>query len=203
MNEDTFNADDLVAVTEVGPCPVCGRQTVKTDGGGTRCLYCAGDHQVSAMSKQAGDRDGVLDALKGLVAAITTEVNEKGAGGFLLARLSDARDAIAKADAAASATPETHWQCPVCTGWNEVGVTACAWSHDGIDRTAITVPDTRRAALLQVLAEMPDEAFGWFVAWAAGGMMQYPDGLGGFRSESRASIEQLRAAGKARLELGE
>lgn len=31
----------LERVTEVGPCPACRRLTVKTDDGGTRCLYCA------------------------------------------------------------------------------------------------------------------------------------------------------------------
>jgi hypothetical protein len=32
---------------------------------------------------------------------------------------------------------------------------------------------------------MPDEAFGWFVGWASGVMIQYPDGLGGFQNDSR------------------
>lgn len=32
----------LERVTEVGPCPACGYQTVKDDDGGTRCLRCAG-----------------------------------------------------------------------------------------------------------------------------------------------------------------
>lgn len=54
-----------------------------------------------------------------------------------------------------------------------------------------------REALLKALSEMPDEAFGWFVAWATGAMVQYPNGLGGFQPDSRRSIEALRyAAGK-------
>lgn len=52
-------------------------------------------------------------------------------------------------------------------------------------------PDPRRAALAKVLAEMPEEAYGWFVAWA---MQGFPSGLGGFKPESRASIEALRKA---------
>lgn len=48
-----------------------------------------------------------------------------------------------------------------------------------------------RAALLRALAESPDEVFSWFVAWC---MTGYPDGLGGFRPESRASIYALRRA---------
>jgi len=45
------------------------------------------------------DRDLLLVALEGLVAAVTQEVNEKGGGGFILARLSDARAALAKVKA--------------------------------------------------------------------------------------------------------
>lgn len=52
----------------------------------------------------------------------------------------------------------------------------------------------RRKALITVLAEMPDESFGWFVAWALGG---FPDGLGGFTPESRTAIEALRRAAEA------
>jgi len=57
-----------------------------------------------------------------------------------------------------------------------------------------------RLKLLLTLATMPDEAFGWFVAWANGGMMQYPDGLGGFKSESRESILALRKEAKEYLD---
>lgn len=52
--------------------------------------------------------------------------------------------------------------------------------------------ENNRIKLLKVLEEMPDEAFGWFVGWASGIMMQYPDGLGGFSENSRKSIELLR-----------
>lgn len=38
------------------------------------------------------------EALRGLVEAVTAEVNEKGAGGYLLARLSDARAALSAPD---------------------------------------------------------------------------------------------------------
>lgn len=37
---------------------------------------------------------GMRQALAGLVEAVTAEVNEKGGGGYLLARLSDARDML-------------------------------------------------------------------------------------------------------------
>jgi hypothetical protein len=49
-----------------------------------------------------------------------------------------------------------------------------------------------RIKLLLILATMPDEAFGWFVGWASGVMIQYPDGLGGFQNDSRESITALR-----------
>lgn len=44
--------------------------------------------------KAMSPMNDVADALEGLVQAVTTEVNEKGGGGYLLARLSDARDAL-------------------------------------------------------------------------------------------------------------
>ncbi len=57
-----------------------------------------------------------------------------------------------------------------------------------------------RRELLQVLATMPEEAFGYFVAWATGGVpIQYPSGLGGFMPDSQASIKQLRADAAAYL----
>jgi hypothetical protein len=67
------------------------------------------------------------------------------------------------------------------------------------DLKAAAVLPPARAALLRVLAEMPDEAFGWLVVMIAhvkGSGQIWPDGLGGFRPESRASIE---AAVKAAL----
>ncbi len=54
-----------------------------------------------------------------------------------------------------------------------------------------------RANLIAVLAAMPEEAFGYFVAWAGGMTLQYPDGLGGFQQASQDSIKQLRAQAKA------
>lgn len=50
-----------------------------------------------------------------------------------------------------------------------------------------------RLKLLLVLATMPYEAFGWFVAWTQTG---FPDGLGGFQPDSRAAITALKKAGK-------
>lgn len=54
-----------------------------------------------------------------------------------------------------------------------------------------------RGELLAILEQMPDEAFGWIVAAIA--VRIYPDGLGGFRPESRASIERARAQAKRML----
>lgn len=55
-----------------------------------------------------------------------------------------------------------------------------------------------RIKLLLILALMPEESFGWFVGWALSSqskyMGKYPDGLGGFRPESRKSIEELQKA---------
>ena len=66
---------------------------------------------------------------------------------------------------------------------------------------------TDRTALLAVLAEMPDEAFGYFVlAIAAHAMLHgasaqiWPDGIGGFTGASRASITAVRAAALAWLD---
>jgi hypothetical protein len=68
-------------------------------------------------------------------------------------------------------------------------------------KPAAPAPDvaTSRKALLLALEAMPDEAFGWFVVWAAGGATsplayKYPDGLGGFRQESRDAILALQRA---------
>ena len=68
------------------------------------------------------------------------------------------------------------------------------------DSLMVHVPDATRGKLLEALALMPDEVFGWFVVWANGGMMQFPDGLGGFLPESRASIATLRDAAAKYLE---
>lgn len=68
-----------------------------------------------------------------------------------------------------------------------------------------TVPKTSRKPLLQALETMSDEAFGWFVVWAAAGATsplayKYPDGLGGFMPESRDSIHRLQEAATAYAE---
>lgn len=56
---------------------------------------------------------------------------------------------------------------------------------------------TARKQMLAALAKMPEESFGWFVLWASGVPMQYPDGLGGFQEASRKAITALRTAAKA------
>jgi hypothetical protein len=63
----------------------------------------------------------------------------------------------------------------------------------------------KRLKLLLILAAMPSEAFGWLVITlsnARGGQV-WPTGLGGFRPDSRASIEATRAAADELLEQGE
>jgi hypothetical protein len=54
-----------------------------------------------------------------------------------------------------------------------------------------------RLKLLFVLAFMPEEAFGYFVGWARGMPINYPDGLGGFQPMSRDAIVALRAEAEA------
>lgn len=61
--------------------------------------------------------------------------------------------------------------------------------------------DPKRQKLIDALSSMPDESFGWFVGWASGAMVQYPDGLGGFMPESRKSVETLRAEANAYLNM--
>lgn len=70
----------------------------------------------------------------------------------------------------------------------------------------VQVPDATRRDLIKALATMPDEAFGWFVlacptsAMMHGGRAQiWPDGIGGFSGDSRASIEAVRKAADAYL----
>jgi hypothetical protein len=53
-----------------------------------------------------------------------------------------------------------------------------------------TGPMPTRADLLAALAEMPDEAFGWFLLRIPDQV--WPDGLGGFQDASRTSIEKVR-----------
>ena len=74
------------------------------------------------------------------------------------------------------------------------------------DSLMVHVPDATRGDLIAALATMPDEAFGWFVlacpqsAMTKGGLAQiWPDGMGGFSSASRASVEAVRNAADAYL----
>jgi len=69
------------------------------------------------------------------------------------------------------------------------------------DSFTVTVPDATRGQILEALATMPDEAFGWFVLAAQPSAMTqgantqiWPDGIGGFTAESRAAITALRDA---------
>lgn len=61
----------------------------------------------------------------------------------------------------------------------------------------------QRLKLLLILATMPDEAFGWLVlniAKVQGRPNVWPDGLGGFKPDSRAAIAAAREAATAILE---
>lgn len=49
---------------------------------------------ATAYLEQSAEIARLREALQGLVDGVTPEVNEKGAGGFLLARLSDAKAAL-------------------------------------------------------------------------------------------------------------
>lgn len=65
----------------------------------------------------------------------------------------------------------------------------------------------KRLKLILILASMPSEAFGWLVVALANppgrNGQVWPDGLGGFRSESRASIEAAIAEARVLMEGGE
>lgn len=65
-------------------------------------------------------------------------------------------------------------------------------------QTAVPVPvdAAGRATLIKTLETMPDEAFGWLVMMWATGDLPWGSGLGGFKPESRASIENLRTVAK-------
>lgn len=52
---------------------------------------------------------------------------------------------------------------------------------------------TPKERLLDSLTTMPDEAFGWIVQ-ALARQQIFPDGLGGFRVESRKAIVEFQAA---------
>jgi len=75
------------------------------------------------------------------------------------------------------------------------------------DSFTVTVPDATRGPMIEALATMPEEAFGWFVLAARSSAMTqgataqiWPDGIGGFMPESRAAIEALRDAVAVYLE---
>jgi len=68
-------------------------------------------------------------------------------------------------------------------------------------RQTMYIPDVTRKDLIEALITMPDEAFTWFVlacqksAMMNGANIQiWPDGMGGFQSESRKSVEDIRNA---------
>jgi hypothetical protein len=58
-----------------------------------------------------------------------------------------------------------------------------------------------RIKLLLILATMPAESFSWIVAAVATKI--YPDGLGGFRPESRKSIQLAKTEALRLMESGE
>lgn len=53
----------------------------------------------------------------------------------------------------------------------------------------------KKLKFLLSMAVMPDEAFGWIVSQAMQGR-PFPDGLGGFQSDSRAAIKAYVKAAK-------
>lgn len=64
-------------------------------------MSCSGvarnDHNIDEPGLRVAFQAQLLEAFCGLIDAVVDEVNEKGAGGYLLARLSDARTAVAEA----------------------------------------------------------------------------------------------------------
>lgn len=67
-----------------------------------------------------------------------------------------------------------------------------------IGYTVKPAPPDRRAPLLAVLAEMPEEAWIWVVeAFLKGGTVIFPEGTGGFSDASQASIAAAIAAADA------
>lgn len=79
--------------------------------------------------------------------------------------------------------------------------------EDGYTMLDATGRGQARAGLLTALATMPDEAFMWLVlacrqrAMVNGANNQvWPDGIGGFTSESRSAIDGVRGAAEAWIE---
>lgn len=72
-------------------CPKCGHIV-------TACVMCTLSELSPSVDPAAPPPDEAppwREVLQGLVDAVTAEVNEKGGGGFILARLSDARALLA------------------------------------------------------------------------------------------------------------
>jgi hypothetical protein len=64
----------------------------------------------------------------------------------------------------------------------------------------------KRLKLLLILATMPSEAFGWLllhIAGSAGSGQVWPDGIGGFTSESQTSIKAAKHEAEAMINAGE
>lgn len=59
--------------------------------------FAGGVEYAQTAARAINSHDALVDTLADLIEASTAEVNEKGAGGFLLARLTDARTALARA----------------------------------------------------------------------------------------------------------
>ena len=85
-------------VASITPCQACQDRTkdknVWTWG---RCTTPT-EANAAFIVRAVNAHDELAEALRGLIEACTAEFNEKGAGGYALARLSDARTALAKAE---------------------------------------------------------------------------------------------------------
>jgi len=67
-----------------------------------------GMEPLYSRRKLEREHAALRDALEGLIVAVEAEVNEKGGGGFILARLADARAAIANTTPSALSSPHRH-----------------------------------------------------------------------------------------------
>jgi hypothetical protein len=65
----------LERVTEIGPCPACGTQTVKDDDGGTRCLKCAGLTSASQTPSGSVERRTIEEAKRDLLNTFVLQAN--------------------------------------------------------------------------------------------------------------------------------
>lgn len=94
MNAIEYSQEDRAAYR---PCPICGMwHSTRRSGVDQRTIIL--QDRLKAQQKEIAAKDTtvaeLVEALKGLVEAVTAEVNEKGGGGYVLARLSDARAAL-------------------------------------------------------------------------------------------------------------